>query len=83
MFKLRLMQNKIFFLNNVSNTWTSNISNYNYDFRRSDGTGQNFYIGNSNTTTTAQSNLYFSGPNNNSAFSISVGNGNTTLTHDI
>ena len=37
------------FLNNVSNTWTSNISNYNYDFRRSDTNGQNFYIGNSNT----------------------------------
>ena len=70
------------FLNNVSNTWTSNIGNYNYDFRRSDGTEQNFYIGNSNTSTTSTSNLYLSGPNNNSAFSISVGNGNTTLTHN-
>ena len=38
------------FLNNVSNTWTSNIGNYNYDFRRSDTNGQNFYIGNSNTS---------------------------------
>ena len=44
--------------------------------------GQNFYIGNSNTSTTAKSNLYLSGPNNNSAFSISVGNANTTLTHN-
>ena len=61
---------------------TSNVSNYNYDFRRSDTSGQNFYIGNSNTSTTATSNLYLSGPNNNSAFYISFGNGNTTLTHD-
>ena len=61
---------------------TSNVSNYNYDFRRSDTSGQNFYIGNSNISTTAQSNLYLSGPNNNSAFSISVGNGSTTLTHN-
>ena len=43
---------------------------------------QNFYIGNSNTSTTATSNLYLSGPNNNNAFSISVGNGSTTLTHN-
>ena len=70
------------FLNNISSTLTSNIANYNYVFRRSDTSGQNFYIGNSNTTTTAQSNLYLSGPNNNSAFSISVGNGSTTLTHN-
>ena len=52
------------------------------DFRRSDANGQNFYIGNSKTSTTATSNLYISGPNTNSAFTISVGNGNTTLTHD-
>ena len=45
------------FLNNVSNTWTSNIGNYNYDFRRSDISGQNFYIGNSNTSTTSTSNF--------------------------
>ena len=61
---------------------TSDISNYSYDFRRSDTNGQNFYIGNSNTSTTATSNFYMSGPNNNSAFSIGVGNGNTTLTHN-
>ena len=61
---------------------TSNVANYNYDFRRNDTNRQNFYIGNSNTTTTATSNLYLSGPNNNSAFSISVGNGSTTLTHN-
>ena len=28
--------------NDVSGVITSNISNYSYDFRRSDGTGQNF-----------------------------------------
>ena len=61
---------------------TSNISNYDYDFRRNDATEQNFYIGNSNTTTTATSNFYMSGPNNNSTFSLSVENGSTTLTHD-
>ena len=78
-----LTQNKQnLFLNNVSSTLTSNVANYNYDFRRNDTNGQNFYIGNSNTTTTAQSNLYLSGPNNNNAFSISVGNGSTTLTHN-
>ena len=70
------------FLNNISNTWTSNVGNYNYDFRRNGTTGQNFYIGNSNTSTTATSNFYMSVPNNNSAFSIGVGNGNTTLTHN-
>ena len=75
--------NSNLFLNNISNTWTSNIRNYNYDFTRSDTNGQNFYIGNSNTTTTTQSNLYLSGPNNNSAFSISVaGLGNTNITHN-
>ena len=58
------------FLNNVSNTLTSNIANYNYDFIRNDTNGQNFYIGNSNTSTTATSNLYLSGPNYNNAFSI-------------
>ena len=64
-----LTQNKQnLFLNSVSNVLTFNVSNYNYDFRRSDTTGQNFYIGNSNTSTTAQSNLYLSGPNNNSNF---------------
>ena len=70
------------FLNNISNTWTSNVGNYNYDFRRNDTTGQNFYIGNSNTSTTATSNFYMSGPNTNSAFSIGIGNGSTTLTHN-
>ena len=69
-------------LNNVSSTWTANIGNYNYDFRRNDTNGQNFYIGNCNISTTATSNLYLSGPNNNSAFSISVGNANTRLTHN-
>ena len=70
-----LTQNKQnLFLNNVSSTLTSNVANYNYDFRRSDINGQNFYIGNSNTSTTAQSNLYLSGPNNNFALSIKVGN---------
>ena len=64
-----LTQNKQnLFLNDVSNVLTSNVSNYSYDFRRSDTSGQNFYIGNSNTSTTAQSNFYMSGPNNNSAF---------------
>ena len=58
------------------------MSNYNYDFRRSDTTGQNFYIGNSNTSTTATSALYVSGPNTNSAFSILVGDGSTTITHN-
>ena len=78
-----LTQNKKnLFLNNISSTLTSNVANYNYDFRRSDTNGQNFYIGNSNISTTATSNLYLSGPNTNSAFYISVGNGNTTLTHD-
>ena len=78
-----LTQNKQnLFLNNVSSTLASNVANYNYDFRRSDTSGQNFYIGNSNTSTTATSNLYLSGPNNNSAFSISVGNRSTTLTHN-
>ena len=49
-----LTQNKQdIFLNNVSNVLTSNVSNYNYDFRRSDTTGQNFFIGNSNTSTAA------------------------------
>ena len=44
---------------------------------------QNFYIGNSNTSTTATSNLYLSGPNNNSAFSIGVtGSGNTDIIHN-
>ena len=61
---------------------TSNVSNYNYDFRRSDTNGQNFYIGNSNISTTATSALYMSGPNTNSAFSILVGDGNTTITHN-
>ena len=69
-------------MNDVSNVLTSNVSNYNYDSRRSDTSGQNFYIGNSNTSTTATSNFYMSGPNNNSAFYIGVGNGNTTLTHN-
>ena len=70
-------------MNDVFNVLTSNVSNYNYDFRRSDTSGQNFYIGNSNTSTTAQSNFYMSGPNNNSVFSISVGNWNsTTITHN-
>ena len=78
-----LTQNKQnLFLNNISSTLTSNVANYNYYFRRNDTNGQNFYIGNSNTSTTATSNLYLSGPNTNSAFDISVGNGNTTLTHD-
>ena len=51
-----LTQNKQnLFLNDVSSTLTSNVANYNYDFRRSDANGQNFYIGNSNTSTTATS----------------------------
>ena len=62
---------------------TLNISNYNYDFRRYDTNGQNFDIGNSNTSITAQSNLYSSGPNNNSAFSIGVtGSGNINITRN-
>ena len=78
-----LTQNKQnLFLNNVSSTLTSNVSNYNYDFRRSDTTGQNFYIGNSNISTTATSALYISGPNTNDAFSISVNN-DTTITNNI
>ena len=78
-----LTQNKQnLFLNDVSNVLTSNVSNYNYDFRRSDTSGQNFYIGNSNTSTTATSEFYISGPNYNNAFSIGVGNGTTTLTHN-
>ena len=41
-----LTQNKQnLFLNNISSTLTSNVANYNYDFRRSDTNGQNFYIG--------------------------------------
>ena len=39
-----LTQNKQnLFLNKVSSTLTSNIANYNYDFRRSDTNGQNYY----------------------------------------
>ena len=39
-----LTQNKQnLFLNNVSSTLTSNVANYNYDFRRSDTNGQNFW----------------------------------------
>ena len=30
------------FLNNISSTLTSNVANYNYDFRRSDTNGQKF-----------------------------------------
>ena len=54
-----LTQNKQnLFLNDVSSTLTSNVSNYSYDFRRSDTSGQNFYIGNSDTSTTASSEFY-------------------------
>ena len=47
------------------------------------GLGKIFYIGNSNTSTTAASGFYMSGLNNNSAFSISVESpNNTTITHN-
>ena len=58
--------------NYESDEKTNKVIIHNYDLRRNDTTGQNFYIGNSNTNSSETSNFYMSGPNNNSAFSIGV-----------